>query len=471
MADEIKTCRELDEQLAPYVDGEEPPAARRAVEAHLAGLPAVPRAAPATSAPARDVVARAPRRAARRARRSRSRAAWRLPHPRKARRSASAEASAGQAALARSADGVEPDPPMGAAVARRDARCSPSPACSSSGSNDRVEALAASLALDHVKCFKVEWRTRAQRRRSSRRATGSMTRAGRSSSRRASRAQQLTLVDAGAASRPTAASAHMMYTWRGAPLSLYVLPEDTSGAIGRIDKMGRAGRHLVRQPAHSTRSSPAGHPQDLSGHRYMGTRDDASTRGKRSMKSRWIIAAGRGAARWRLLTLPLLRGRTGGEGDSGGRPPRDSRGAPSCDARGHGEVRLRPEGSAQRPREDGGLQGQGRARSTSGRRGAVPARSRSPPSSSSTTQYKDKGSSSSASRSTTRPSSCRPFMEEYKMNYPVLQMTPDVENAYGPFYGYPTSFIVARDGIDLPQASRAGDEGAVREGDQGAAVV
>jgi hypothetical protein len=32
------------------------------------------------------------------------------------------------------------------------------------------------------------------------------------------------------------------------------------------------------------------------------------------------------------------------------------------------------------------------------------------------------------------------------MNYPVLQMTPDVETAYGPFYGYPTSFFIAKDG-------------------------
>ena len=39
MADEIRTCAELDEHLAPFVDGEEPPAARTAVEAHLAKCP------------------------------------------------------------------------------------------------------------------------------------------------------------------------------------------------------------------------------------------------------------------------------------------------------------------------------------------------------------------------------------------------------------------------------------------------
>src|SRR5258708_27491960 len=39
MADDIKPCRELDERLAPYVDGEAAPDLRRAVEAHLAACP------------------------------------------------------------------------------------------------------------------------------------------------------------------------------------------------------------------------------------------------------------------------------------------------------------------------------------------------------------------------------------------------------------------------------------------------
>src|SRR5919112_84123 len=40
----------------------------------------------------------------------------------------------------------------------------------------------------------------------------------------------------------------------------------------------------------------------------------------------------------------------------------------------------------------------------------------------------------------------RPFMKEYRMQYPVLQMTPDVETAYGPLYGVPITFFIARDG-------------------------
>ena len=44
------------------------------------------------------------------------------------------------------------------------------------------------------------------------------------------------------------------------------------------------------------------------------------------------------------------------------------------------------------------------------------------------------------------PEQLQSFMREFKMNYPVVQMRPEVEDAWGPFYGYPTSFVVARDG-------------------------
>src|SRR5688500_4232386 len=56
MADEIKNCRDLEEHLAPYVDGEETSAARRAVETHLAACPPCRDHAVAERA-ARDLVA------------------------------------------------------------------------------------------------------------------------------------------------------------------------------------------------------------------------------------------------------------------------------------------------------------------------------------------------------------------------------------------------------------------------------
>ena len=61
-------------------------------------------------------------------------------------------------------------------------------------------------------------------------------------------------------------------------------------------------------------------------------------------------------------------------------------------------------------------------------------------------QYKDKGFVILGVSVDDSPEQLQAFMKEYGMNYPVLQMTPDVEDAFGPFYGYPTSFFVARDG-------------------------
>jgi thiol-disulfide isomerase/thioredoxin len=40
----------------------------------------------------------------------------------------------------------------------------------------------------------------------------------------------------------------------------------------------------------------------------------------------------------------------------------------------------------------------------------------------------------------------RPFMKEWRMQYPVLQMNEAIETAYGPFYGVPTTFFIGRDG-------------------------
>ena len=46
------------------------------------------------------------------------------------------------------------------------------------------------------------------------------------------------------------------------------------------------------------------------------------------------------------------------------------------------------------------------------------------------------------------PEDVRPYAEEYEMNYPVLigLYREDVEEAYGPFFGIPQSFVISRDG-------------------------
>jgi len=61
-------------------------------------------------------------------------------------------------------------------------------------------------------------------------------------------------------------------------------------------------------------------------------------------------------------------------------------------------------------------------------------------------QYKDKGLMSLGVSIEDTVEQLRPFMKEYRMQYPVLQMTPDIETAYGPFYGVPMTFFIARDG-------------------------
>ena len=44
------------------------------------------------------------------------------------------------------------------------------------------------------------------------------------------------------------------------------------------------------------------------------------------------------------------------------------------------------------------------------------------------------------------PEQLRAFATKYKTNYPLLQVTSEAEDAYGPVFGLPTSIIVARDG-------------------------
>ena len=44
------------------------------------------------------------------------------------------------------------------------------------------------------------------------------------------------------------------------------------------------------------------------------------------------------------------------------------------------------------------------------------------------------------------PEQLRAFASERKVTYPLLLITPEVEDAYGPLFGLPTSILIARDG-------------------------
>ena len=230
MADEIKTCRDLDEHLAPYVDGEETPAARRSVETHLAGCPPCHDHAVAERA-ARDLI---------------------VEHRDELRVAAPVSLRGRCAALSATASPVAQAP---AGRASRPARLwtvrrwVPLSLAASLvlavagvfvfGLNDRVEALAASLAVDHVKCFKVD-------------GTAPLNDPAAAAARwqqdqgwpivvpASVPGEQLKLINVRRCFTTDGRSAHMMYTWRGAPLARYLLqePDGNAGRDRVVDKLG-----------------------------------------------------------------------------------------------------------------------------------------------------------------------------------------------------------------------------------------
>jgi len=235
MADDIRACADLDERLAPYVDGEDAPVWRRAVDAHLAKCPPC-RADVEAETAARDLV-----------RAHRGELSARAPETLRAR---CAGLSTSSSTLPTPADsGTVLRPPAsglrfgGQAVLRRWVPLSLAATLVLAvagvflfGLNARVEALAASLAMDHTRCFKVY---------------GTGTDADSGAAERAWQqdqgwpitipqnepAQQLKLVNVRRCFTTEGRSAHMMYTWRGEPLSVYVLQGDT-GRDRIVHKMG-----------------------------------------------------------------------------------------------------------------------------------------------------------------------------------------------------------------------------------------
>jgi anti-sigma factor RsiW len=255
MADEIKNCGDLDERLTPYVDGEAAPETRRAVDGHLAACPPCKEHAHAEAA-ARDAVLE--HRSALRARAPealRTRCA-NLQSSAFATASAFAEASADKSAGQGSRSLVRRWAPLSLAATIVLAVAG----VFVFGLNDRVEALAASLAVDHVKCFKV---------------TGKGAHVDAPAAEKewladqgwsvvvppASPAEQLTLVDVRRCFSTDGRAAHMMYSWRGAPVSLYVLPEN----VGRDQVVQKVGQQAVIWCANNRTYAVVaeGQPKDL----------------------------------------------------------------------------------------------------------------------------------------------------------------------------------------------------------------
>ena len=213
MADPIRNCGDLDERLTPYVDGEAEPGDRAAVGAHLSRCPPCRQHAD-DERTARDLVRE-------------HRAELCPPAPTALReRCLHLRESAGDQATAIRGSRY-------GAIVRRWAPLSVAATLVLAvagvflfGLNNRVEALAASLAIDHVTCFKVG-------------ATAAAVDAPAASRQwqqdqgwpvavpASVPAEQLKLLNVRRCYSTDGKAAHIMYKWRGVPLSLYVLPEDT----------------------------------------------------------------------------------------------------------------------------------------------------------------------------------------------------------------------------------------------------
>jgi anti-sigma factor RsiW len=243
MADDIKTCRDLDEHLAPYVDGEEAPAARRAVEAHLAACPPCQDHA-AAEREARDAVC---------ANRERLRA------------TAPADLRMRCRALPSSAGQLRGWPirrwvPLSLAASLVLAVAG----VFLFGLNDRVEALAASLTVDHVKCFKVLGKSEqpeaivAEREWLQDHGWPIAVPPG-------DPGMQLTLIDVRRCFSSGGRAAHMMYTCRGVPVSVYVIQEP-DGNAGRDRVVEKLGHNAVIWCANRRTYAVVGegHAQELS---------------------------------------------------------------------------------------------------------------------------------------------------------------------------------------------------------------
>ena len=245
MADEIKSCRELDEHLAPYVDGEETAGVHRSIQTHLADCPPCLEHAEAETA-ARKLV---------------------RDHREDLRVGAPPALRARCAAL-QSFGGGRRSRPFATSSLRRWVPLSLAATLVLAvagvfvfGLNDRVEALAASLAIDHVKCFKVTGGTPAHADPSVAARDWVQDQGWNVVVPNSEPAQQLTLVDVRRCFSSDGRAAHMMYRWRGAPLSLYVLPE----SIGRDRAVDRMGHEAIIWCANNRTYAvvAAGHPRDL----------------------------------------------------------------------------------------------------------------------------------------------------------------------------------------------------------------
>jgi thiol-disulfide isomerase/thioredoxin len=162
------------------------------------------------------------------------------------------------------------------------------------------------------------------------------------------------------------------------------------------------------------------------------------------MKSRWIIASA-AALSLALLTLPLLQKGRGAEHINASATPSGPAAKTVCDAQGHAKYDFVLKNEYNVPVKMSDFKGK-----------VVilnfwatwcdPCKSEIPSFVELYSKYKDKGLMIVGVSIDDSPEQLQAFMKQFRMNYPVLQMKPEVEDFWGPFYGYPTTFFIGRDG-------------------------
>jgi anti-sigma factor RsiW len=235
--DDIKTCREFEEHLTPYVDGEAEVEAQRAADLHMAKCP-----------PCRQHM-EAERTARALVRDKQSQLRGSAPARLRAR-------CAAQRAPARTLPRLRRWVPMSLAATLLLAVGTVFLVSINSG----VEALAAGLTLDHVNCFK----------RSSPADSADAHSVSRSWEQRqgwpitvpeTTPSENLRLIDVRRCLSTEGRVAHLMYLWQGSPFSVYVLPR----SVGRDRMMDSMGHQMAiwSTNGRTYAALATGHPQDF----------------------------------------------------------------------------------------------------------------------------------------------------------------------------------------------------------------
>lgn len=209
MPDAIRSCREVDEQLAAYVDGEQAADTRRSMDAHLAACPSC-RDHADHERTARELI-----------RTHRGQLRTTAPAGLQAR----CETASRPAASAARRPAIRIWIPLSLAATLLLAVAG----VFVLGLNDRVEALADGLVLDHSKCFNIA-PSPGKDDAALDEAVWSKNQGWTITVPRSSDDEELTLIDVRRCLTADGWSAHLMYRWHGRPLSVYVVPKEVGNA-------------------------------------------------------------------------------------------------------------------------------------------------------------------------------------------------------------------------------------------------